>query len=295
MYHLPPIYTRPPLRYSINSNNNHIAAPQLITSDYYLSKSAQPSVHVPDPTHRQLVILDLNGTLVSRINNGMYVRPYQDLFLDYLFKWFDVMVWSSAQPHSVANMCRLFGSRQPVCIWDRRCFQLSGSQYNGKFPTIKNLEAVWWAFDQGKKYEAHNTILIDDSSHKSIMQPYNAIHISTFHHRDSRLVNEGDKELIHVMEYLEELRKQSNVSNYIRHHPYKSSSSPSTTTTTEHPHEHQVYFYDYTTGERELVDLRSLVSIHKADPPPSSSSSPSSLPIAIETSSIETPSTMHTL
>lgn len=230
----------------------------------------------------------------------MYVRPYQDLFLDYLFKWFDVMVWSSAQPHSVANMCRLFGSRQPVSIWDRRCFQLSGSQYNGKFPTIKNLEAVWWAFDQGTKYEAHNTILIDDSSHKSIMQPYNAIHISTFHHRDSRLLNEGDKELIHVMEYLEALRKQSNVSNYIRHHPYKSSSSSSptsTTTTNDHPHEHQVYFYDFMTGERELVDLRSLVSIHKADP--SSSSSSSSLPIAIATASIETSSTspsstMHT-
>lgn len=213
----------------------------------------------------------------------MYVRPYQDMFLDYLFKWFDVMVWSSAQPHSVANMCRLFGSHQPVCIWDRRCFMLSGSQYHGKFPTIKNLEAVWWAFGQGTKYEAHNTILIDDSSHKTMMQPYNAIHISTFDHRDKRLIHKGDKELIHVMEYLEKLRNQSNVSNYIRHHPYKSSSS---TTTTDHPHEHQVYFYDFTTGERQLVDLRSHVSFQKSMPalPPSSSSS-LSLPIAIETSS----------
>ncbi|KAJ8655805.1 hypothetical protein O0I10_008469 [Lichtheimia ornata] len=88
MYHLHPVYNRPPLRYSIinNNNNTHILAPQLITSDYYLSKSGETSVHVPDPSDRQLVILDLNGTLVSRVNNGMYVRPYQDLFLDYLFQ-----------------------------------------------------------------------------------------------------------------------------------------------------------------------------------------------------------------
>ena len=218
---------------------------------------------------------------MSRINNGMYVRPYQDMFLDYLFKWFDVMVWSSAQPRSVANMCRLFGSRQPMCIWDRRCFQLSGSQYHGKFPTIKNLEAVWWAFGQGREYEAHNTILIDDSSHKSIMQPYNAIHISTFDHCDSRLIHQGDKELIHVMEYLEKLRKQSNVSNYIRHNPYKSSSS---TTTTDA--DHQVYFYDFSTGERQMVDLRSSVSIQKNIP---------SSPIAIETSSSNPSSIMQTL
>lgn len=82
MYHLYPFPRPSPLHYS---NYNH--RPQLITSDYYLFQSGQPSVQTHDPAHRQLVILDLNGTLVffffywrsTMKANDIYIigEPYQ--------------------------------------------------------------------------------------------------------------------------------------------------------------------------------------------------------------------------
>ena len=80
-------------------------------SPEYLEIAAQTSSTSETPP-RKLVILDLNGTLLVRVNRGVpYPRPYMPTFRDYLLspktrEWLDTMVWSSAQSQNVEKMVR---------------------------------------------------------------------------------------------------------------------------------------------------------------------------------------------
>jgi hypothetical protein len=194
----------------------------LVPTSSYLDLVAKESVQLESPLKNQLLILDLNGTLVSRVksNKSMYVRPYSQVFFDYIFENFQVMLWSSAQPHSVKFMSRIFGKRQEKLIvsWDRKSFGLSEVDYNRKVVTIKDLNKVWKHFLG--KYDATNTVLLDDSPKKAQMQPFNCIHPTEFEHFSQAFVSNGESELLHVMDYLKKLQFQSNVSNYMRREPY---------------------------------------------------------------------------
>ncbi|KAI8970700.1 HAD-like domain-containing protein [Pilobolus umbonatus] len=190
-----------------------------VLSSRYLKQVYEKShlLRTPAP---QLLILDLNGTLVYRIKKkGMYVRPYSSEFFDFIFKHFTVMVWSSAQPQSVDFMCKAFGDHRKTIdlIWDRRSLRLSRADYHRKVQTIKDLQYVWTHYRD--RFDASNTILLDDSAEKTQLQPYNCVHPSTFTH-SQEFMKEGECELLHVMDYLKDLQCQSNVANYIKDHPY---------------------------------------------------------------------------
>ena len=102
----------------------------------------------------KLVILDLNGTLLSRAGmhqllrlshnraeRPMFLRPFMPTLCRYLFhketrSWLDTMVWSSAQPHNVAIMVRAcFGEEQEklVQVWarDRMNKDIFSAHYHG--------------------------------------------------------------------------------------------------------------------------------------------------------------------
>ncbi|ORY93928.1 HAD-like domain-containing protein [Syncephalastrum racemosum] len=212
--------------------------------------AAQPSRTRKHPQD-QLLILDLNGTLVSRTkrNQGMYVRPYADEFLDHIFRHYKVMVWSSAQPQSVDNMLQLFGrhERRLAKVWDRTKFNLSPQEYHRKTVTIKDLEEVWKAF--GGKYDATNTIMLDDSPAKAVLQPYNSVHLTEFDHAKVDC-HEGESELADVRTYLRHLRYQSNVANYIKEHPYRCGQAI-------HRGSFKVYYYAFGVRQKRLrVDIR---------------------------------------
>lgn len=125
----------------------------------YMALSLQPSHIVDDPrASRKLLILDLNGTLLIRSQHSrtrpkdayggtrnysaprlraVQPRPYIPAFRAYLFapetqEWLDTMVWSSAQPHSVADMVdKVFGDvkNNLVAVWDRGSLGLSKEDY----------------------------------------------------------------------------------------------------------------------------------------------------------------------
>jgi hypothetical protein len=171
---------------------------------------------------KQLIVLDLNGALVSRNrgNKTMYSRPYCNAFFEYIMKHFTVVVWSSAQPHSVDFMCRIFRQHRSklAMIWDRSKIGLSKQDYFRKVETTKDLSKIWKQL--GNHFDATNTILIDDTPSKSIIQKYNAIHPKEFDHTSSDFKINGDADLLYVKSYLEELRYQSNVAAYIRERPF---------------------------------------------------------------------------
>ena len=130
-------------------------------SPEYINTTLEPSTQLSDPASKpKLLILDLNGTLVFRSphrrkdRSGKQYDPYADPTIKralrpvhprpffsslrrYMLhpetrKWLDIMVWSSAQPHSVADMVEhCFGNEknQLAAIWARDTLGLSESDY----------------------------------------------------------------------------------------------------------------------------------------------------------------------
>jgi hypothetical protein len=127
-------------------------------SPSYLEFSSTPSITSSEPT-RKLLVLDLNGTLLLRSprppksSRGKYQphpaprrvmrRPYLTALRAYLFApqtraWLDVMVWSSAQPHSVEDMVlhALGDDRERlIALWARDTLGLPEDHYRASFPS----------------------------------------------------------------------------------------------------------------------------------------------------------------
>ncbi|KAL0079083.1 NLI interacting factor-like phosphatase-domain-containing protein, partial [Phycomyces blakesleeanus] len=192
-----------------------------LNSEYYQTAFSKPTVTAEHP-QRQLLIIDPNGTIVSRGKlKDMKVRPMPKNFLEFCFTNFEVMVWSSAQATSVSDMCHLFGEyrKRLKLIWSREDFGLASKQFYDDTELVKDLSRVWWTL---KDFGPTNTILLDDYSAKSNLHPYNSIILKTFNHKEHAELLNGDGELAGVMKYLDKLRYQTNVANYIRYCKYES-------------------------------------------------------------------------
>ena len=182
-----------------------------------ISSSYNDVVNEPSETSNtkqdQLLILDLNGTLCSRIKTKVYVRPHADAFFDFIFKNYTVMVWSSAQARSVNLMCKIFSPNKPGLVWDRSHLNLSVQEFHRDTETVKNLEFVWNISDD---FNARNTIVLDDTPSKLTHQPHNLMHMSTFDYSEFK----WDEDLLKVKAYLEIVRYQTNVAHYMKEIPF---------------------------------------------------------------------------
>ncbi|KAF8193750.1 phosphoprotein phosphatase [Pholiota molesta] len=194
----------------------------------YIAVSLKPSPRIAEPSQaRKLIVLDLNGSLVLRSAHSRRVppprgrgapsssdpyadptqqrplrtvhrRPYLASFAAYVLheqtkKWLDTMVWSSAQPHSVADMVEhCFGNRvsELKAVWARDTLGLTADDYHKKSLTLKNLEKPWAelpftdsttaATQQPSFHSASSTLLIDDSPAKAALQPWNHLCIRDY-------------------------------------------------------------------------------------------------------------------
>ncbi|KAF9955273.1 hypothetical protein BGZ72_003896 [Mortierella alpina] len=228
-----------PVFYDKVSRTYYPSKPIRAITPSYMTVAAQTPVTLKEP-RKILVILDLNGTLFYRNKTNkrsVTARPHLGKFLDFLFENCRVMVWSSAQPHSVEAMLSFgFGDRVSRLdrVWSRDHFRLPAVDYARKVLTIKDLEYVWEGIEKEKtakpdghshpkyavQFDQTNTVLIDDSKHKSQLQPHNGLALRDF---DQDLARAGtDSELLKVRAYLEKLIYQENVSAYMRLHPFDS-------------------------------------------------------------------------
>lgn len=126
----PVVHPSPSQSYLRTANDPRVRILEPVSSlPSYLSPSSLHARRLVAPPRRQppLLILDLNGTLVWRSKSRAWAsanrrpsrRPYLGTFLDYVFssalvagQWrrrWEVMVWSSAQPHNVATMASWAG------------------------------------------------------------------------------------------------------------------------------------------------------------------------------------------
>lgn len=146
-------------------------------SSSYINEAEDPSTTLNDPSDlRKLLVLDLNGSLLiraahtgSRSSEGSqprlratHPRPYLNAFRNYILsdetrEWLDVMVWSSAQPHSVEGMVdACFGEEKSklVAVWARDTLGLSKADYYRKSATLKDLTKPWAAIGLESNSEA---------------------------------------------------------------------------------------------------------------------------------------------
>lgn len=212
-----------------------------------LSCLAQAGLPLPPPVSpqeevdKQLVILDLNGTLIHREKDyrpgqpKFTSRPYLEEFLQYLFDNFKVMIWSSSKPSTIREIlkCWPFQGQQSalVAVWNRTHMGIPAEFYNDKIQTYKNLDKVWGSqdiqrhhpgYDSGKRWSQANTILIDDSWLKASAQPFNLLKVPTYEgpYRDNEdLLGE-------IFQYLEVLRRQRDVSNFMHKRPFRNNGYP---------------------------------------------------------------------
>jgi NLI interacting factor-like phosphatase len=202
-------------------------------SESYLTLSQQPSILLTEPT-RPLIVLDLHGTLCSvvrepatRRTTGCYQRPKLEILMEYLMRYYEVAIWSSGRPESVEFLSEMFkpNLENIKLTWTRKNFNLSKEDYRENVLTMKNLDRLWSHIMDEKIYyprvfNATNTILLDDSFKKCVLQPHNCVIVRQFEHSDKMFKVYGDNEIDFLMPYLERARHQSNIANWMRRNPY---------------------------------------------------------------------------
>lgn len=149
---------------------------------------------------RKLVVLDLNGVLVHRAYVGagqqahpvaegaspasrvgafdVTLRPNLIPFIDYLFRHFDVAIWSSATPENVRKtLFRVLGKRRCakfVFIWSRnQCDAVpapsfSAGTHGQQILLSKPFHRI---LDEYSQYTTDHIVIIDDSAQKYAGHP----------------------------------------------------------------------------------------------------------------------------
>jgi hypothetical protein len=169
------------------------------------------------------VILDLDNTLIYSISQEkfpkkkthlhsmkhykmdddyyVFERPGLQTFLNWLFKNFNITVWSAASPEYVEFIVKNViekNKRNIEYILNSDNCEESQTVYGDKH--IKNLNMLWDHYEIDG-YDSYNTLIIDDLKMVCKIQPHNSIQIKSF--------NTRSKDCIKDIE-LKEIRKKLN-------------------------------------------------------------------------------------
>jgi RNA polymerase II subunit A small phosphatase-like protein len=177
---------------------------------------------------RKLVVLDIDETLVKSNkqpnffsdftvffrDNGekLYVtkRPYLDKFLAYVFDNFDVAFWSSGDIEYVNAIVKriLLPHQKPVFVYGKdKCTvrHIGNMMMNNIFyQYVKRLKKVWRR--KTNPYNKHNTIMIDDTKEKAMLNYGNLIEMIPYHGFDL-----DDIELKLLIMLLKDLKTHPNI------------------------------------------------------------------------------------
>ncbi|KAI0019649.1 hypothetical protein F4780DRAFT_780312 [Xylariomycetidae sp. FL0641] len=197
-------------------------------SPEYLAQASWPPLKLPFP-RQILVVIDLNGTLLYRPDRKQSARfierPHARAFLSYCVNTFKVVIWSSAKPENVRNMCKQLLSPEDyekvIAFWSRDHFGLTPSDYNSKVQCYKRLTKLWNDPEiakshldaaRGLKWSQRDTVLVDDSLEKGRSEPYNIIEIPEFFGAH----DEPNYILPQVHNYLNQCSQEADISTFIR-------------------------------------------------------------------------------
>lgn len=192
---------------------------------------------------RTLVVLDLNGVFIERVHctkqtflkteysfltpNGYYVfiRPYTRRLLSFLFKHFDIAVWSSMNHVNTSLIVeRLFSKKQRALLrfvyTQDQCdiHHVPGQEKPVFYKRISKIET-----DLG--YPINNILLVDDSPVKATFNPpFSAIHPTSY----SRHKQSNDCALFRLQQVLKTfLKSDSTISAFLKNTRTRTNKPPS--------------------------------------------------------------------
>ena len=151
----------------------------------------------------------LHDMKYHKMNNDFIVfeRPNLQKFLSWLFKNFNVMVWSAASPDYVEfivkNIIEKKNRKIEYVLNSNNC-EDSQKIFGDKH--IKNLKLLWDIHDL--PLGPHTTLIIDDLKMVTGIQPHNAIQIKSFN--TNRSTCQDDCELEYIKKRLIDVRKNFN-------------------------------------------------------------------------------------
>ena len=127
-----------------------------------------------------------------------FARPHLQEFLDFLFKNFQVSIWTAASKSYALFIINKFvkkaGRHIDFVFFNYHC-NLSTTSGRG----LKGLDMLWETFKlQG--YNAKNTIIIDDNYDVKKIQMCNCYHIAPFNYNKNG--SENDTALVDLMKVL---------------------------------------------------------------------------------------------
>ena len=114
--------------------------------------------------------------------------------------------------------------------WGRDTLGLTSAESKARVQVYKRLDRIWLNknlqnshpdFEEGERWGQHNTVLIDDSALKASAQPFNHVKVPEFVRAGGEKEGDGKDVLGQVVGYLEEARKWSDVSGFVRHRPFE--------------------------------------------------------------------------
>ncbi|XWS44411.1 hypothetical protein CRYUN_Cryun15aG0043100 [Craigia yunnanensis] len=231
------ISTTPSEEGSSEENNDSFAANEI--NDVSLSIIKPPVSQL----RNKLLVLDLNGLLADIVypppknytadayiaGRAIFKRPFCDDFLRFCCERFEVGIWSSRNMKNVERFIDfLMGDmkRKLLFCWDSSyctATQFNTPGYKYKPLVFKELRKIWGKHDPDHPWEKgyyneSNTLLIDDSPYKALLNPpHTAIfpHSFKFDRIDNSLGAGGDLKV-----YLERLASAENVQNFIEQNPF---------------------------------------------------------------------------
>lgn len=195
-----------------------------------------------------LLVLDVNGLLVDRVNPGgsdylqscgampdvhvhgskVYKRPGVDEFVYWLTRNYEVAVWSSCRRRNLDPIIQaIFPGRlqdQLVAILDQSACDVDGTVASSNGGTkerfIKDLNRVWAVVGEGASIDHATTLMIDDSPYKAVRNPAN----TAIHPREYKAEDLEDRELTPggaLRTYLERLVGADTVPGFLAQTPLK--------------------------------------------------------------------------
>lgn len=163
----------------------------------------------------KLLILDIDETLVHATEAPLsrdcdfetdlyyvYKRPYLDEFLSFCFAQFTVAIWTTAGKEFAEQVVETVVKKhgEPVFLWSyERCTKrLDPHTYETLL--IKNLDKV-----KKRGYRLESVIMVDDTPQKLSKHYGNLVRVGEYTGQD------GDKELLKLIKYLEHLKPIENI------------------------------------------------------------------------------------
>ena len=132
------------------------------------------------------LILDVDGTLVDKVDEDPVERPFLKEFLSFVFSHFiTISIWTNATPlwlQKVLNTVlapALPEGKNFYFIWTREQCVTERVHLHPRPYTRKPLSQVYAAFPL--THSPENTLIIDDSPETYAHNPLNAVPIKTYH------------------------------------------------------------------------------------------------------------------